>query len=545
MHAARNQYALLCMKTFAILIEEHGFSAAMSSQAILEVGPSNISSCVEWMLSHGHTPPTASPRAQTIPVEITSNGVTLEQGGTIRNENVVKMNGNLHVDRHQFTRKNTNSDHDVWWCTFHRNPCLCKMALRHFRDTGKIDLYMRDGSKEVKHNEACSRRNAVRRDSLAAAASSVSDMQQSTPPEFGKDVAQEAQQIIDELAINNLNMLPMDIWNQAADVMDSRYPNGWFGIGKDAAVRRVYTTRNNHFGRGDIYRTIEHPTYKNDSQSGQSILQFNLTLPSDDPRKVDRIIGWAHPTLLLLLNGPVDLFIDATYKITPKISDMYQCLIVMVKDPQTQYFAPVMYVLMSGKTKMMYFQVLHFLLTATDFKLNPRRISCDNEEALVSQIELQFPATRTLIGEDRVVRRVQGTDLNTCLFHLKQAFRRKCVKMGIPEWQIRIAMERGMVDLLCVLPPDELKDKGIPFIMDLLFNRIEAKQKKKMTLKEVTLWRSFFIGYIREWWCDEKRIHTWSMYNKVSSHSCICLTQSFNFNVSHIFTFTGGRVERN
>ena len=57
-----------------------------------------------------------------------------------------------------------------------------------------------------------------------------------------------------------------------------------------------------------------------------------------------------------------------------------------------------------------------------------------------------------------------------------------------------------------------------------------------MTLKEVTLWRSFFIGYIGEWWCDEKRIHMWSMCSKVSSHSCICLTQSFN--VSYIFTFT-------
>jgi len=33
---------------------------------------------------------------------------------------------------------------------------------------------------------------------------------------------------------------------------------------------------------------------------------------------------------------------------------------------KTQYFAPVMYVLMSGKTKMMmYFQALHFLLTVT------------------------------------------------------------------------------------------------------------------------------------------------------------------------------------
>jgi hypothetical protein len=517
MHAARNEYASLCMKTFTILTEEHGFSSAMSSQAILEVGPSNISSCVEWMLSHGHTP-TASPRSQTLPVEITTNGATLEQGGTIRNENVVKLKGNLHVDRHQFTFKNPTLEYDVWWCSHNRKPCNCKVALRHYRDKGKIDLYMRDGSKEVKHNEACSMRNAVRRNSLAAAASSASDVQQSAPPEFGKDVAQEAQQIIDELSINNLNMLPMDIWNQTADVMDSRYPNGWFGIGKDAAIRRVYTTRNNHFGKGDIYRTIEHPTYKNDPHSGQSFLQCNLTLPSDDPRKVDRIIGWAHPTLLLLLNGPVDLFIDATYKITPKIPDMYQCLIVMVKDQQTQYFAPVMYVLMSGKTKMMYFQVLHFLLTATDFKINPRRISCDNEEALVTQIEHQFPPTRTEIGEDRVVRRLEGTDLNTCLFHLKQAWRRKCKKMGIPEWQIRIAMERGMIDLLCVLPPDELRDKGIPFVMDLLFGRItKAKQDKKMTLKEVALWRSFFIGYIGGWWLDEKRIHTWSMYNKVSS----------------------------
>ena len=57
-----------------------------------------------------------------------------------------------------------------------------------------------------------------------------------------------------------------------------------------------------------------------------------------------------------------------------------------------------------------------------------------------------------------------------CLFHFKQAARRKMIDLGIPECEIQIAMQFGVYDLLTVLPKDDLDKKGIPFIQTMIMD---------------------------------------------------------------------------
>ncbi len=64
-----------------------------------------------------------------------------------------------------------------------------------------------------------------------------------------------------------------------------------------------------------------------------------------------RIMIYANPSLLGLLQGLVDIYVDATFK--PCVPyGFYQCLIVVVLDNQTSSYVPVVYALMSHKNEI-------------------------------------------------------------------------------------------------------------------------------------------------------------------------------------------------
>ncbi len=64
-----------------------------------------------------------------------------------------------------------------------------------------------------------------------------------------------------------------------------------------------------------------------------------------------RIMIHANPSLLGLLQGLVDIYVDATFE--PCVPyGFYQCLIVVVLDNQTSSYVPVVYALMSHKNEI-------------------------------------------------------------------------------------------------------------------------------------------------------------------------------------------------
>eukprot|EP00804_Cyclotella_cryptica_P003775 CCRYP_008952-RG/>CCRYP_008952-RG protein AED:0.38 eAED:0.62 QI:0/0/0/1/0/0.33/3/0/196 len=128
------------------------------------------------------------------------------------------------------------------------------------------------------------------------------------------------------------------------------------------------------------------------------------------------------PTLMALIKVKfailstisVHMFVDATFDIVPH--PFYQCLIIMVFDARLRIFIPVAWILMTGKTNECYWQAFNWLCSAVD-EIAPAYIGVDFERAFFTQVSNHF----------------SEADLIGCLFHFKQALRRKMIKLGIPE----------------------------------------------------------------------------------------------------------------
>jgi hypothetical protein len=99
---------------------------------------------------------------------------------------------------------------------------------------------------------------------------------------------------------------------------------------------------------------------------------------SPHPDKSDvmmRLMIFVNPALLGLLNGVVDLFIDATFSCVP--APFYQCLIIMVFDPSTSHYLPVIYALMTHKVQELYWQMFNQLIVLTKWKMQVRTFTSD------------------------------------------------------------------------------------------------------------------------------------------------------------------------
>jgi hypothetical protein len=145
--------------------------------------------------------------------------------------------------------------------------------------------------------------------------------------------------------------------------------------------------------------------------------------------------------------------VDATFACVPQ--PFYQCLIVMVFDKALLIYIPVMWILMTGKTTECYHQAFTYIQgEAPDCE--PSFIGVDFERAFFTNAGLFFPES----------------DLVGCLFHFKQAGRRKMGKLGIDTIEMTIAMARGVYDLLTILPKDELEERGIPFVQTMIMEKI-------------------------------------------------------------------------
>ncbi|EGZ11400.1 hypothetical protein PHYSODRAFT_520525 [Phytophthora sojae] len=141
----------------------------------------------------------------------------------------------------------------------------------------------------------------------------------------------------------------------------------------------------------------------------RDFLQFNVGYSNDD--KYCRIMGFGHPDLIrLLLYEGVSLFVDATFKITPS--------------PFEQTY------------------ILRWVQIQCKMKCTPKTVVCDFEQALHVAVKDQF-SDSYLIG---------------CLFHWKQAIRRKLIVLRIPADDIKKVMAPGCLDVLTMVPEKQLRN---------------------------------------------------------------------------------------
>ncbi|KAG4056787.1 hypothetical protein PC123_g8184 [Phytophthora cactorum] len=89
----------------------------------------------------------------------------------------------------------------------------------------------------------------------------------------------------------------------------------------------------------------------------------------------------------------------------------------MVYDPLTELFVPLFFTLATSQTQDLYNKLFQCIECAVGVKPSPKDVVCDFEDALIIAVRDHFPSTR-IIG---------------CLFHFKQACRRKMKKYQLSE----------------------------------------------------------------------------------------------------------------
>lgn len=115
-----------------------------------------------------------------------------------------------------------------------------------------------------------------------------------------------------------------------------------------------------------------------------------------------------------------------------------QCLAFVVRDTSVD-----LYVLVTSKDQQTSRNVLNSVIIQSNRLLEPASVICDFEKGLMNAIIEQLP----------------GVNIVGCLFHWKQALRRKMLELYIARPQIAAALTPGVIDVLTVIPVDAIPSK--------------------------------------------------------------------------------------
>ncbi|POM79640.1 Hypothetical protein PHPALM_2634 [Phytophthora palmivora] len=250
------------------------------------------------------------------------------------------------------------------------------------------------------------------------------------------------------------------------------------GLTEEQVVSRVFRIKRKYYG-GDLHGVVDVPPLSMIPNTKLSFFQFHLVTPDKKSKeKPNRLIGWAHPALMDVLSAhSVTLFVDGTFRCVP--NGFRQCVVVMAEDRARYLFVPVFYVLCTNCNEATYWEVLDQIIKSTDNNMHPAEIVCDFEIGLIKSVQAQFPNAE-VIG---------------CLFHFKQALRRKMKKLCIPDNEVRVAMGKGVLDMLTVIEQDKVGVAGIAWVKEEIKSRCGrlgyhySKQK----------WRSFWVYFKKTW----------------------------------------------
>ena len=232
--------------------------------------------------------------------------------------------------------------------------------------------------------------------------------------------------------------------------MKEKSGTSWKGATEYQVINRCRNARAALNG-SDVYRTIESPEIAKFRNSNLWFLQFNISLPVKNDEKLDRIIRMGNPSLFSLLSGNNELFIDGTFKIVPK--PFYQVLVIMCYDQQTRKYVPIMYILMTGKTEVLYRHALYWVNAIVFGHSTPKMVTCDFEKGLINAVRGTF----------------KNVTVNGCLFHWKQAILRKLKELRFENKHIPYQMvHRSVLDVLTVISKAEVPTSGIAYVKSIV-----------------------------------------------------------------------------
>ncbi|KAG3068299.1 hypothetical protein PI125_g23447 [Phytophthora idaei] len=135
--------------------------------------------------------------------------------------------------------------------------------------------------------------------------------------------------------------------------------------------------------------------------------------------------------------------------------------------------------LATSKSEWSWWHCLHCVQVTTGMNMQPGTITCDYERAVINAVRDQFPDSK-IVG---------------CLFHVKQAVWRRMQKLCIPTEEISAAMARGMLDVLTVLPHDQIDPLGTEYVIE----RIQSSLAERDIPYSGGGWEVFWTYFRRIW----------------------------------------------
>ena len=225
-----------------------------------------------------------------------------------------------------------------------------------------------------------------------------------------------------------------------------------------------------------------YPLVKCDDHDDRLFLQFNANV--NIAQKLQKLLGFGHPDLIHNLKYcPVHLFVDCTFSCVPR--GFSQCLVIMAYDQSTTMYVPIFYVLMQTKQEAAYKHAFRLCSAAANDKMDIVNATCDFEKGLINALKNQFKS-KPIIG---------------CEFHWKQAIRRKLKDLNISRDQITALVDaRGLLNLLTVIPIEDIENKGIPYIRE---HFDEGQDKPKFD----NFWKYFVTT-----WMTQYNPEDWNIY---------------------------------
>lgn len=161
-------------------------------------------------------------------------------------------------------------------------------------------------------------------------------------------------------------------------------------------------------------------------ESGEQFLLHDSGAEDDS-----RILIFATPRMLDVMDRYPHWFADGTFKVSPEIFYQLFTLHVLVQDT----VIPCVYALLPNKTAATYTRFWNALCESSGKTFQPQSILTDFEQAAFRAIETAFPETR-----------IAG-----CLFHLGQSLWRKIQQNGLTDEYVKCEETRSLLKSLLAL----------------------------------------------------------------------------------------------
>ena len=290
------------------------------------------------------------------------------------------------------------------------------------------------------------------------------------------NVEEDMKQMVDDMAQADLNIAASHIWDKVSLHFDEKYDRKWTGLNKGPCIDRVRKARK-ELNHGDAFRTVENTAIGMMTDTPCPFLQFHGTYPNKDkPGEMKRIMVFGNPVLFedIRAGHEVDGYTDATFGCAP--DPFYQVLIFMIFHRGTNIYLPIAYILMTHKDQELYWEAFSRIVVLSNWKIKLHSYTTDFERGLMNACAHHFP---------------EGFHVG-CFFHLKQAWRKYLIEtIGFLAAAIRLAMSVGGLDLLCIIPQDEVVEFGIPYVRSVIENGLPKKEVKR--------WDLFWEYFERQW----------------------------------------------